>query len=89
MANSLSSNKRQRQNLKRRENNRIRKSKLKTQMRKFTDAAHDSDAERAARELAQTTKLLDQAVAKGTLHRNAAARRKSRLAKQLNRIATS
>lgn len=86
MANSLSSAKRQRQNETRRASNRIRKSKLKTQMRKFTDAAHDSDRERAAKEFALTTKLLDQAAAKNTIHRNAAARSKSRLAKQLNKI---
>ena len=86
MANSLSSAKRQRQNVTRRASNRVRKSKLKTQIRKFTDATHDSDRERAVKEFAVTTKLLDQAAAKHTIHRNAAARSKSRLAKQLNQI---
>lgn len=87
MAQSLSSRKRVRQNETRRERNRARKQKVKTATRKFTDALHDGKPDEAGSAFRGLTKLIDQTAAKGTLHRNAAARRKSRLAKRLNKLA--
>lgn len=88
MANSLSAKKRIRQNAKRREQNRARKSALKTDVRKLTDAIHDKKVDEARQLFRTVTKRIDQTAAKGTMHRNTAARRKSRLAKRVNKLAT-
>ncbi len=84
MANSLSAKKRIRQNVKQRTRNRLRKSQLKTLTRQFTDALAADSPEQAEAHLRQTVKKLDQIAAKQTIHKNAAARRKSRLQKRLN-----
>ena len=84
MANLASAKKRNKQNERNRARNRVRKSVVKTETRKFTDAVHRGDLQEAQELLCQVTKTLDQTAAKGTLHRNTVARRKSRLAKQLN-----
>ena len=59
------------------ERNRMIKTGLKTSVKKF-EAALTEDAYRAA------VKTLDQAVAKGVVHKNTAARRKSQMAKKMN-----
>ena len=89
MAHSLSSHKRIRQNVTRRVRNRARKSEVKTQIRKFTDALHEQDVEKARTEFRAVTRKLDQTAAKGTLHKNMAARKKARLAKRLNALVGS
>ena len=83
MAQSLSAKKRIRQNEKARLRNRMRRSALKTEIRKFLAFIHDRDASAAAEQLKKVYKELDQVAAKGTIHRNTAARRKARLAKRL------
>ena len=85
MANLLSAKKRIRQNEVRRMRNRTRKSNVKTHVRKFTDAVHEGDLDQARETLRVVGKLLDQTAAKGTIHRNAASRKKSRLARRLNK----
>ena len=87
MAHSLSAKKRIKQNEVRRERNRARKSAIKTQIRKFSDALRAGEPERARTELQASVKKLDQAAAKSTLHKNTASRRKSRLARRLNKLA--
>jgi len=87
VANSLSSKKRIRQNERDRERNRIRKSALKSETRKFLDAVHDGKVEAAKEAFVRVQKRLDQVAAKKTLHRNTVARRKSRLARRLNALA--
>ncbi|HUU82021.1 MAG TPA: 30S ribosomal protein S20 [Phycisphaerae bacterium] len=87
MAHSLSAFKRIRQNETRRVRNRARKSEVKTQIRKFTDALRDRDLEKAQAQFRAVTRTLDQTAAKGTLHKNMAARKKARLAKRLNELA--
>ena len=57
--------------------NKARKSNLKTMIKK-ADAACAANAVRVA------IKRVDQACAKGLMHKNAAARKKSQLAKKLN-----
>ena len=86
MAHSLSAKKRIKQNQVRRERNRARKRAIKTQVRKFTDAVRAHDVDKAEGELRLAVKKLDQTAAKGTLHKRAASRRKSRLARQLNKL---
>lgn len=84
MANSLSAKKRVRQNEKRRVVNQARKSVLKTQQRKFSDALGSKDSGAAQKELIVLVQKLDRAAVKRTIHPNAAARTKSRLQKRLN-----
>ena len=82
MPNNAAAQKRMRQEQKRRLHNRSVKSLVKTQITKAREAfASDADAEEAVR---VAVSELDRAAKKGVIHRNNAARRKSRLMKQLN-----
>ena len=89
MANLAQAKKRIKQNEKRHERNRARKSALKTETRKFLDAIHGGELEKAKTQFTALTKQLDQVAAKGTLHKKSASRRKSRLAKRLNDALTA
>lgn len=62
------------------ENRRFR-STVKTLTRRLATAAADGDAERAAAEHAELVKVIDRAAARGAIHRNTAARKKSQAAK--------
>ena len=84
MARSLSAKKRIRQNAKRRGRNRWRKDRIKEAVKAFDAAVQAGDAARAAEQLRICSKRLDQVAAKGAIHKNAAARRKARLAKRLS-----
>lgn len=84
MAHSLSSKKRIRQNLKRRARNRARRTALKTRIRHCRKELLRGTVDSAGGALRDACQALDQAAGRGTIHRNAAARRKSRLAKRLN-----
>ena len=86
MAHSLSSKKRVRQNLRRRALNRSRRSALRTQLRKCTDLLGKGSLEPTEAAIRQAIRTLDREANRGTLHRNAAARRKSRLARRLNAL---
>jgi small subunit ribosomal protein S20 len=55
-------------------------------MRRVRDAIAARDVNVAAAALQQTSALLDRSANRGTIHRNTAARRKSRLALRLNAI---
>jgi small subunit ribosomal protein S20 len=79
MPNSKSAKKRHRQSLVRRTRNRAAKSEIKTQVRKVRDAIGKADVKSAETELSVTFKTVDQAAAAGVLHKNTAARVKSRL----------
>jgi len=82
MPNNAAAQKRMRQEQKRRLHNRSVKSLVKTQITKARQAvALDENAEEAVR---AAVSELDRAAKKGVIHRNNAARRKSRLMKQLN-----
>ena len=67
--------------------NRIVKSGMRTSVRKF-DAAVAADPAKANEQLSATSAVIDKAAAKGVIHKNAANRKKARLAKQLNKAAT-
>ncbi len=64
--------------------NRVVKSVVRTAVKKF-DAAVETDAANAAAVLNNTTSAIDKAAAKGVMHKNAANRKKARLAKRLNK----
>jgi small subunit ribosomal protein S20 len=84
VAHSISAKKRIRQNLKARARNRYRKELIKNQIKSFTIALGKGDASAAAEELKKVTSRLDKVAAKHTIHKNAAARKRSRLTKRLN-----
>lgn len=87
MPNHKSAEKRVRQNEKRRDNNRGHRSALRTSIKKLRVAMSDGDAVEAQSLLPQTVSTIDKAVQKGVLHRNAAARYKSRLTSHVNEAA--
>ncbi|MDX1564917.1 MAG: 30S ribosomal protein S20 [Phycisphaeraceae bacterium] len=86
MPHSRSAKKRLRQNVKARSLNRWRRGRIKESTKLFDQAIADADASRAEETYRQTSKILDQIAAKGTIHKNAAARYKSRMAKRLNQL---
>lgn len=87
MPNHKSAEKRVRQNEKRRDINRGHRGKLRTGIKKLR-AALDGGGEGDAQALLPATiSLIDRAVQKGALHRNAAARYKSRLTARANQSA--
>ncbi|MDR1246906.1 MAG: 30S ribosomal protein S20 [Clostridiales Family XIII bacterium] len=65
--------------------NRRVKAHLKTIFKNFDSAVAAGELDTAKENLALAEKRLHQAAAKGTIHKNAASRKTSRLAKRLNR----
>jgi len=86
VAHSLSAKKRVRQNVKRRAINRSRRSQVKTQIKHFEAALSSGDVEAASEQYRLVVKELDKTAATSTMHKKTAARKKSRLAKQLNSL---
>jgi len=86
VAHSLSAKKRVRQNEKRRIINRSRKSRIKTQVKRFEATLEKGEVETASEQLRLLTKKLDKTAATSTMHKKTAARKKSRLAKKLNAL---
>jgi small subunit ribosomal protein S20 len=86
VAHSLSAKKRVRQTLKRRARNRARKEQIKDQVKSFTAALTGGNFNKAEQELRLVAKRLDKVAAKGTIHKNTAARKRSRLARRLNAL---
>jgi small subunit ribosomal protein S20 len=84
MANIKSQIKRNRQNEKARQRNQAVKSSLRTGSKKVAAAAAAGDAEAASTAARDASRAYDKAVSKGMLHKRAAARHKSRLAKAAN-----
>jgi small subunit ribosomal protein S20 len=85
VANIKSQIKRNRQNERRRMANKATRSRLRTEAKGVVDTASSGDAEAAASRLRETSRLLDKAASRGTIHRNTAARRKAKLARAVRR----
>ena len=84
MPNHKSAEKRVRQNERRRVVNRTNRTKLRTSIKKFRSALKGGDTAQVGALLPQTVSEIDKAVQKGVMHRNAAARNKSRLTVRAN-----
>lgn len=84
MPNIKSAIKRVKTNEKRRAQNAAQKSALRTAVKHFETAAANGDVEKAQAAFVEATKKLDKAATKGLIHKNAASRQKSRLAKKMN-----
>ena len=89
MANIKSQIKRNRQNDKRHDRNTTVRSALKTSTKKVHAAVGEGDAEAAAARQREASRALDKAASKGVLHKRTAARKKSRLAKAVNRTSAA
>ena len=63
------------------------KSNLRTVLRRFEESV-SKDSETAALALRRATRALDKASSKGLIHKNTAARKKSRLTKRLAKLFT-
>jgi small subunit ribosomal protein S20 len=87
MANHKSAEKRVRQNAKRNLINRSNRSKLRTSIKNLRFAVASNDKTVSTELLYPTVSLIDKAVNKGVIHKNTAARYKSRLTKHVNNLA--
>jgi len=85
MPNNAAAEKRMRQEQRRRAFNRSTKSIVKTQITKARQAISTTD-DNSAEAVRLAVSELDKAAKKGVIHKNNAARRKSRLMKHLNAI---
>jgi len=84
LANIKSQIKRNKQNQKRRMRNRVYRGTARTYVRKAEAAIKVGDSQASQEEVLKAIKALDKAASKGVIHKNNAARRKSRLVKKLN-----
>ena len=67
--------------------NRMIKSEIKTEIKKFDVAVSEGNKAAAQEMFSFCVKKLDQAVAKGVYHKNTVSRKKSQLAKELAKLA--
>lgn len=86
MANHKSAKKRIRQTIKKTAVNRRNRSSLRTQIKKLRTALAGGDKQLSTELLTPTVALIDKSVNKGVLHKNTAARHKSRLTKHVNEL---
>ncbi|MFQ5442774.1 MAG: 30S ribosomal protein S20 [Thermodesulfobacteriota bacterium] len=86
MANHKSAIKRHRQSEKRRVRNTSIKTTIKSAVKKVRQSMSEGKKEEATAGLKTAVRLLDRSVTQGTLHRNTAARKISRLTVQVNSL---
>jgi small subunit ribosomal protein S20 len=87
LANIKSQIKRNRQNEKRRISNRVVRGSARTAVTKARSAITDGDLPASQEAVREAISQLDRAAQKGVIHKNNAARRKSRLMKRLAGLA--
>ena len=87
MANSPQSKKRARQNARRLEVNKARRSRIRTHLRRVEEAIASGDKDAAAAALKAAQPELMRGVTKGVYHKNTASRKMSRLAARVKAIA--
>jgi len=89
LANTRSAIKNIRKNERRRAINKAQSSALRTQIKKLRTLVGAKDAAGASKELVQTLSVIDRSIRKGILHKNTAARYKSRLTKAVRGLAAA
>ena len=87
MANTRSAEKRNRQTHKRRVQNLHVRTGMKSAVKKVRDAVTQGDGAVARQAFLNAIRVIDRAASKGVLHRNAASRKISRLAKSVAKAA--
>ena len=88
MPNHKSAEKRMRQNEKRKQINRSNRTRVRSSIKKLRGALESGGAKELQTLLPATVSTIDKAVQKGVLHKNTAARYKSRLTAGANQAAT-
>jgi small subunit ribosomal protein S20 len=83
MANHFSALKRARQTETRSSRNRTSKSRLRTELRRLRESLDAGDKTKAGETFRSTVSAIDKAIQKGVIHKNTAARYKSRLSARL------
>lgn len=89
MANTKQAKKRVRQAEKHRRHNASMRSMLRTYIKKVVAAIATGDGKTAASSLQEATPVIDRMVNKGIIHKNKAARHKSRLTAQIKKLSAS
>ena len=89
MPNCKGAEKRLRQNVVRKARNKAIKSSVKTSVKKVLSAVDAGDVAAAEEQFKTAAKKLDQAGAKGVIHKNAASRKKSRLQSAIKKAKAS
>lgn len=87
MANSKSAEKRARQAVARRARNITQRSQARTSVKRVVTAIGKGDAQEAGEAMKAATPVIDAMARKGIIHKNKAARQKSRLNKKLKALA--
>ena len=82
----MSAKKRVRQSAKRRLKNRDRKRVIRLELKKYDATVKGGDKKATVEELKRAQQVLDRMSARGAIHKNTAARRKSALARRLNAL---
>jgi small subunit ribosomal protein S20 len=88
LANHKSALKRIRSSARKQQRNRIVRTRARTEVKKARTELQTGDLESARKAILEAVRALDKAAVKGVLHPNNAARRKSRLMKQLAQLET-
>ncbi len=89
MPTSTSAKKRVRQNATQQARNNWRKRRVRVQIKTFLKAVQEQDVKAAETEFRKTCGILDKVACTSSMHRNAAARKKSRLSKRLVALKTA
>jgi small subunit ribosomal protein S20 len=88
MPNVKSAEKRMRQSERIRDNNRRRRSEMRTEIKRFRQLLSDNKVDDAREVLKEVYSVIDRTAQKGVIHSNTAARYKSRLTKSLKESAS-
>jgi small subunit ribosomal protein S20 len=89
LANTSQARKRVRQAEKRRQHNMGQRSKVRTAIKQAAVAAQSGDKDRAAEALKESTPIIDSMARKGIIHKNKAARHKSRLNQRIRALSAA
>lgn len=85
MPNTKTALKRMKQSRERRIRNKAVKTRIKTEVKYFLNSLKKGDRQEAEKYLSSAKRIIDKAANKGVIHKNEAARKKSRLTKMLNK----
>lgn len=89
MANTKSAIKNIRKNERRKGINKARVSALRSQLKRLRALVKAKDSDAASKELVKTISVIDRSIRKGVLHKNTAARYKSRLTRSVRSLSAS
>ena len=89
MANHKSALKRNRQNIRKRERNKVHRTQSRTAAKKVLEAVSAGDKDAAAQQLKASVRTISKVASKGVLHKRTAARKISNLSRAVHRLSVS